>query len=206
MERVCEPELMDDRGQAQAYAAADFSAGDRAVLERLLTLFAGGLGASLLDLGCGPGNISFLLAEACPGARVLGVDGAQAMLEIAGARLGVAPDRWPGLGFACALLGPEGLRPEPAGRFTALRRRSTSKICGGPSVRRPPWPCAIAIWATPLRCCSTITWRRCRRLLPPQRCRPSCSKRGWRPTCRWPSAMTAIWKSGVACPDGRLAR
>ena len=34
MERICEPELMQDVLQAEAYAAADFSSGDRAVLGR----------------------------------------------------------------------------------------------------------------------------------------------------------------------------
>ena len=120
MQRVCEPELMDDRAKALAYAAADFGAGDRAVVARMGALFPTGLGGSLLDLGCGPGNISFLLAEACPGARVVGVDGAQAMLALAAARLAATPERWPALGFACALLGPDGLRPQPVGPFTAL--------------------------------------------------------------------------------------
>ena len=35
MERICEPELIDEPLQAEAYAAADFSSGDRAVLERI---------------------------------------------------------------------------------------------------------------------------------------------------------------------------
>ena len=38
MERICEPELMEDVLQAEAYAAADFSSGDRAVLKRIDTL------------------------------------------------------------------------------------------------------------------------------------------------------------------------
>ena len=63
MNRTPEPELMDGLEQAQAYAAADFAAGDQALIERLAQLFPGGLGARLVDLGCGPGNISFRLAE-----------------------------------------------------------------------------------------------------------------------------------------------
>ena len=73
MDRVCEPELMDEAEQAQAYAQADFSVGDQALVERLDQLFPAGLGARLLDLGCGPGNISFLLAERHGQATVLGL-------------------------------------------------------------------------------------------------------------------------------------
>ncbi|MEA5390691.1 class I SAM-dependent methyltransferase [Cyanobium gracile UHCC 0139] len=88
MERICEPELMDEPLQAQAYAAADFSSSDRAVLERIAALPAllgsgDGTGLSVVDLGCGPGNITFLLARRWPEARVLGIDGSAAMLAIA---------------------------------------------------------------------------------------------------------------------------
>ena len=88
MARICDPELMDEPLQAEAYAAADFSSGDRAVLERIeaLPAFRGsgdGEGLSVVDLGCGPGNITFLVARRWPGARVLGIDGSAAMLAIA---------------------------------------------------------------------------------------------------------------------------
>ena len=87
MERIPEPELMDDPAQAQAYAATDFSSSDRAMVADLLDRYGDGLGGAVLDLGCGPGNITFLLAEALaardPAATVLGVDGAPRMLAIA---------------------------------------------------------------------------------------------------------------------------
>ena len=86
MERICEPELMEDGEQARAYADSDFSAGDRAMVEALLDGYGTAIGRRILDLGCGPGNITFLLAERCPGASVLGVDGSAAMLAIAEAR------------------------------------------------------------------------------------------------------------------------
>jgi SAM-dependent methyltransferase len=88
MERRCEPELMDDALQVQAYAEADFSAGDQAVVERIAALFPAGLGPRVADLGCGPGNISFRLADRFAQSCVLGLDGAAAMLAVAGARLG----------------------------------------------------------------------------------------------------------------------
>ena len=88
MERVPEPELMDGAEQAAAYAAADFSASDGAVITRLGELFPGGLGSQLVDLGCGPGNISFRLAELRPApAQVLAIDGAPAMLALAAREL-----------------------------------------------------------------------------------------------------------------------
>ena len=120
MDRIPEPELMNGQAQALAYAAADFSAGDQAVVARFADLFAPDVGAALLDLGCGPGNISFRLAERFPQARVLGVDGAAAMLQIAQARLVGEPGRWPALAFARGLLGSAGLEPAPPGRFTGL--------------------------------------------------------------------------------------
>ena len=83
MQRTPEPELMTGEAQARAYAAADFSAGDQALVQRLLELFPAGLGDVLLDLGCCLGNISFLLARQFPAAQVLGVDGAAAMLRLA---------------------------------------------------------------------------------------------------------------------------
>ncbi len=91
MERICEPELMEDGAQAEAYAAADFSSGDRAVLARVEALLGprgegNGEGLSLVDLGCGPGNITFLLAGRWPRASVLGIDGSAAMLAIADRR------------------------------------------------------------------------------------------------------------------------
>ena len=120
MDRICEPELMDDQAQALAYAGADFSAGDQAVVERFASLATPQLGDALLDLGCGPGNISFRLAETFPQVRVLGVDGAAAMLQIATARLQAAPGQWPALAFAQAVLGPTGLVPCPPGLFKGL--------------------------------------------------------------------------------------
>ncbi|CAK6692721.1 Trans-aconitate 2-methyltransferase [Synechococcus sp. CBW1107] len=92
MPRRPEPELMDEPAQATAYAAADFAATDKLVVDRfaeiLATLTPGRCPGLLVDLGCGPGNISVLLAEQYPKARVVGIDGAEAMLAIARERLG----------------------------------------------------------------------------------------------------------------------
>ena len=130
MQRSIEPELMDDPLQVQAYAQADFGATDQALVERLVGIFGESLGDGpgprLVDLGCGPGNISFRLAERFPRASVLGLDGAAAMLEVAKRELAErelaqralgGPGLADRMGFAQVLLGPETL---PFGGFTAV--------------------------------------------------------------------------------------
>jgi 2-polyprenyl-3-methyl-5-hydroxy-6-metoxy-1,4-benzoquinol methylase len=130
MDRVCEPELMDDAEQALAYAQADFSAGDQALVERLDELFPAGLGLRLLDLGCGPGNISFLLAQRHGQATVLGLDGAAAMLALARQRLRQQPLLEGRLGFQQALLPCR----ELAGGFSAVVSNSLLHHLHNPQV------------------------------------------------------------------------
>ena len=92
MERILEPELMDSAPQVLAYASADFGDSDASVLSRLQELFkeleeeprAEDL---LVDLGCGPGNITERLHRCWPFARVVGLDGSERMLAAARARL-----------------------------------------------------------------------------------------------------------------------
>ena len=90
MQRVPEPELMDDADQARAYAAADFTAGDQQTIALIRALVSetatGASPARVIDLGCGPGNITLRLGEVFPEAELIGVDGADAMLKLARAR------------------------------------------------------------------------------------------------------------------------
>lgn len=90
MQRVPEPELMDDADQAKAYAAADFSAGDQQTIALIRALVSetttGACPTRVIDLGCGPGNITLRLSEVFPAAEVIGVDGAVEMLKLARAR------------------------------------------------------------------------------------------------------------------------
>jgi ubiquinone/menaquinone biosynthesis C-methylase UbiE len=83
MQRTPEPELMDEAEQAQAYADADFAAPH----EHCVRLYKARFGDEpragfVLDLGCGPGDISRRFARHYPRARVHGVDGADAMLNL----------------------------------------------------------------------------------------------------------------------------
>ena len=104
MDRIPEPELMNGQEQALAYAAADFSAGDQALIERVQALFPSGLGERIADLGCGPGNISFRLARQFSDAVVVGFDGAPVMVALAHKALATASDLHARLSFHQVLL------------------------------------------------------------------------------------------------------
>jgi SAM-dependent methyltransferase len=82
MERTPEPELMEDEAQARAYAEADFAEPHSHFIELLQRAFPhGALHGHILDLGCGPGDISLRVARAWPQCIIHGVDGAAAMLH-----------------------------------------------------------------------------------------------------------------------------
>jgi SAM-dependent methyltransferase len=88
MRRRCEPELMDAAGQAAAYAAADFSAAHEFLVAQLPVLLPGArLEGLVVDLGCGPADVTVRFARAHPAARFDGVDGAEAMLALGRARV-----------------------------------------------------------------------------------------------------------------------
>jgi trans-aconitate 2-methyltransferase len=87
MQRIPEPELMDEPCQVQAYAAADFDRSDQAMVDQMAERCGGDGGDRVVDLGCGPGNITFRLAHRWPDADVLGIDGAARMVAIARQRL-----------------------------------------------------------------------------------------------------------------------
>ncbi len=124
MQRIPEPELMDEVGQVLAYAQADFTASDAAMVERLAQLCGEDPGTALVDLGCGPGNISLLLADRWPAAKVLGLDGAPRMLAVARERLaGASPDLAARLRFKQALL-PLAAAGELEARFSAVLSNS----------------------------------------------------------------------------------
>jgi SAM-dependent methyltransferase len=84
MQRVPEPELMDEPVQAAAYAAADFAEAHSriiAVYERFFPRIE--VSGAVLDLGCGPGDIGFRFAARYPDCEIFGVDGAAAMIALA---------------------------------------------------------------------------------------------------------------------------
>ena len=80
MQRVLEPELMDDEAQADAYARADFAEVNQSFVDHLVAEFPELENARVVDLGCGPADILVRLADRWPHVEAVGVDGAEAML------------------------------------------------------------------------------------------------------------------------------
>jgi ubiquinone/menaquinone biosynthesis C-methylase UbiE len=82
MDRILEPEIMDDRAQAVAYARADFSESNQLFVDRLVAEFGHAL-LNVVDLGCGPADVTVRLAQAVHTAHITGVDASEEMLTLA---------------------------------------------------------------------------------------------------------------------------
>ncbi len=88
MKRVPEPELMEDEAQARAYSEADFSEPHSQFVRLCGDAWAGSEPRGrMLDLGCGPGDITVRLAERFPRLSIDGVDGSAAMLKYGAERV-----------------------------------------------------------------------------------------------------------------------
>jgi SAM-dependent methyltransferase len=82
MQRIPEPELMDDLAQARAYADADFSEPHQAFVRYFRERFPEFERGAVLDLGCGPADVTVRFARAYPQVSITGIDGAAAMLAL----------------------------------------------------------------------------------------------------------------------------
>jgi ubiquinone/menaquinone biosynthesis C-methylase UbiE len=82
MERIPEPDLMDDAEQAKAYAEADFSEPHDAFVRHFKSRFPYFSEGKVLDLGCGTADVVIRFARAYPGVNISGIEGAEAMLDI----------------------------------------------------------------------------------------------------------------------------
>lgn len=137
MKRVPEPELMDEAEQARAYAEADFSEPNQLFVETFRRQFPRFDGQSILDLGCGPADICLRLAREFPRSRVVGVDGAPAMLRLARAAVEGA-----GLAGRIELVQARlGAAQGPSGRYDAVVSNSLLHHLAEPGVL---WE---AVWA-----------------------------------------------------------
>jgi SAM-dependent methyltransferase len=82
MERVTEPELMDDEQQSIAYARADFCTSNQLYVDSLVRDFPDHL-RNVVDIGCGPADVVIRLAKAAPHVRITAIDGSGPMIALA---------------------------------------------------------------------------------------------------------------------------
>lgn len=82
MDRVLEPELMDDPKQAEAYARADFSEENQGFVGKFREYFPDFSEGRILDLGCGPADIPIRFAKEYPACQVVGVDASAPMIQL----------------------------------------------------------------------------------------------------------------------------
>ena len=83
-QRVPEPELMEDPDQAAAYSGADFAEAHDSLVNDLVGRFPDlrSHACRIVDLGCGPADVTVRLALALPAATVVGVDAGPVMLAL----------------------------------------------------------------------------------------------------------------------------
>jgi SAM-dependent methyltransferase len=82
LERLPEPELMDDPAQVDAYASADWSESHDRLMRQILDYFpAESMTGLFLNLGCGAGDDTFRFLRDFPHTRVTAIDGAPRMIE-----------------------------------------------------------------------------------------------------------------------------
>ena len=91
MKRKPEPELMQNLLQVKAYSEADFFASDKSFIFNLDCCLRNKKknldeNSLIFDLGCGPGNISQLLALEWPVFQVVGLDASASMIAMANKR------------------------------------------------------------------------------------------------------------------------
>ncbi|MFP4209293.1 MAG: class I SAM-dependent methyltransferase [Wenzhouxiangella sp.] len=109
MDRIPEPELMDEPAQARAYAEADFAEPNSLFTTAVAERLAGQPPGRLVDLGCGPGDICLRLARALPGWRIVGLDAGPNMLALADLAV-AATDCAERIELVCARLPEHGLQ------------------------------------------------------------------------------------------------
>ncbi|WP_447986655.1 class I SAM-dependent methyltransferase [Nitrospira sp. Nam74] len=82
MDRVLEPEVMDQAEQVRAYANANFEQENQTFVDRFREYFPEISDGHVLDLGCGPADIPIRLARALPLCRITGVDASRPMIDV----------------------------------------------------------------------------------------------------------------------------
>ena len=142
MQRIPEDELMDSEAQARAYADEDYSGPHDAFISYFQSRFPGFTHGKVLDLGCGPADITIRFAQAFPDTDLIGLDGSQEMLAI-----GIDDVISKGLSDQIAL--KKCLLPDdslPPDNFDAIMSNSLLHHLADPQV----------IWQTIKRCCKPV--------------------------------------------------
>jgi trans-aconitate methyltransferase len=86
MPRVPEPELMDEEAQAHAYSEADFAEAHDLYVANVAARF-GPMNGHVVDLGCGPADVTVRFARANPDTVITGIDAGVNMLALARRRV-----------------------------------------------------------------------------------------------------------------------
>ena len=74
---------MTDEAQALAYAQADLEQVNQGFVDRYVASFPRAVEGTMVDLGCGPGDIAVRFARALPGYSITAVDGSEPMVALA---------------------------------------------------------------------------------------------------------------------------
>jgi 2-polyprenyl-3-methyl-5-hydroxy-6-metoxy-1,4-benzoquinol methylase len=82
VDRVLEPELMDDPEQVLAYARADFAAENQGFVDRFGEYFPEFSSGRVLDAGCGPADIPVRFAKRYQACQVIAVDASVPMIQL----------------------------------------------------------------------------------------------------------------------------
>lgn len=82
MNRVLEPELMDDPKQAEAYARADFADENQGFVDRFKEYFPEFSQGRVMDLGCGPADIPIRFAKLFQTCQLIGIDASAPMIRL----------------------------------------------------------------------------------------------------------------------------
>ena len=106
MDRKAEPELMNTKNQVDSYSEADFSEGEIKFIQFIKDyLKKNNISLSnndlIVDLGCGPGNMSEKLSMEWPNLTILGVDGSKEMIYKANSRKDLQEKSLNNLNYLC---------------------------------------------------------------------------------------------------------
>lgn len=136
MDRILEPQIMDGQAEADAYARADFAESNQWYADHFTAEYPDHL-HEIVDLGCGPADVTIRVAHLARHARIVAVDGSAAMLEFArqavhaahlAQRINIHLGRLPGLALPehhfNAVLSKDMLHhlPDPQALWSEVRR------------------------------------------------------------------------------------